>query len=335
MRRGIFIIAEAGVNHNGSLALAKKLVDAAAKAGADAVKFQTFTAEAVVSAGAPKAEYQKKSTGAAESQYQMIKRLELDEKAHQILAAHCRRRGILFLSTPFDLGSVELLEKMRLPVFKVPSGEITNLPYLRKIGRLKKPVIISSGMANMAEIRAALSILAAAGTRKKDITVLHCNTEYPTPFKDVNLKAMLTIAKTLDVAVGYSDHTTGFEIAVAAAALGARVIEKHFTLSRKMKGPDHAASLEPDELCGMVRAIRNVETALGDGVKKPSPSESKNMKIARKSIVAARDISKGEVFTDANIAAKRPGTGLSPMLWPRVIGRKAASDFKKDALIKI
>jgi len=335
MRRPVFIIAEAGVNHNGSLALAKRLVDAAAGAGADAVKFQAFKAETLVSVGAPKADYQKRRGAAKESQYRMLKKLELDEKAHRSLAAYCGKRKIMFLSSPFDLDSVAMLDKMRLPIFKVPSGELTNLPYLRKIGRLRKPVLLSSGMADIAEIRAALTVLVGAGAKMADITVLHCNTEYPTPFKDVNLKAMSTIAKTFNVATGYSDHTAGIEIPVAAAALGASVIEKHFTISRKLNGPDHAASLEPDELAAMVRAIRHVEAAFGDGIKKPSPSEKKNIRIARKSIVAARDIRKGEKFTEASLTAKRPATGLSPMLWPRVIGKKARFDFKKDALIKL
>ena len=329
-----FIIAEAGVNHNGSLELAKKMIDAAVEAGADAVKFQTFKAERVVSRYASKAEYQKKTTTADESQLEMIKKLELDAAAHQTLIDYCKKKNIRFLSTPFDLESIDLLNELGLDIFKIPSGEITNLPYLRKIGALKKEIILSTGMANLGEIEDALDVLTGAGTKLKDITVLHCNTEYPTPIEDVNLKAMLTIkAAFLGVNIGYSDHTLGIEIPIAAVAMGATIIEKHFTLDKNMTGPDHKASLEPDELKAMVRAIRNIEKALGNGIKKPSPSELKNKPIVRKSIVAARDISKGEPFTEENLTVKRPGTGISPMRWDEVVGQSASKDYKQDDLI--
>jgi len=331
-----FIIAEAGVNHNGSTELAKELVTVAAEAGADAVKFQTFKAEKSVSNSAPKAEYQKQTTGSGESQFDMIKKLELDVSAHQDLIEHCKKRDILFLSTPFDHESIELLNSLNLPVFKIPSGEITNLPYLRRIGRLRKPVILSSGMATLGEIEFALDILTKEGLQLQNITVLHCNTEYPTPMEDVNLKAMQTIAAAFPgIRVGYSDHTLGIEIPVAAAAMGATVIEKHFTLDRNMEGPDHRASLEPDELKAMVKAIRNVEKAMGDGWKKPSPSERKNMSVARKSIVAAKAICKGEILTEENLAVKRPGNGISPVLWDEVIGKRAVRNFQEDELISI
>lgn len=330
-----FIIAEAGVNHNGSLEIARKLIDAAVEARADAVKFQTFKAERLVSRSALKAEYQKKTTDTDESQFDMIKRLELNEDAHKGLMGYCRDKGIIFLSSPFDLESIDLLNKLGIEIFKIPSGEITNLPYLRNIGRLEKKVILSTGMADLEEIGNAINVLTECGTRKDDITVLHCNTEYPTPFEDVNLVAMLTIRDVFKVKVGYSDHTPGIEAPVAAVALGAEVIEKHFTLDKRMKGPDHKASLEPDELKAMVHAIRNIEKALGDGVKKPSPSELKNKPVVRKSIIAARDIRKGETFTEGNITVKRPGTGISPMEWDKVIGSKAVRDFQKDEIIEI
>lgn len=329
----IFIIAEAGVNHNGDAVLAKKLVDAAVEAGADAVKFQTFKAENVVSRFAAKAEYQKKTTDADESQFDMIKRLELNEDAHKELIGYCRDKGIIFLSTPFDLESIDMLDNLGLEIFKIPSGEITNLPYLRKIGRLKKKVILSTGMADMGEIGDAINVLTESGMQKDDITVLHCNTEYPAPIEDVNLKAMLTIRDVFKVKVGYSDHTLGIEATVAAVAMGATVIEKHFTLDKNMKGPDHKASLEPDELKAMVHVIRNIEKALGNGIKKPSRSEIKNIPIARKSIVAAKDIKKGETFTQKNITVKRPGTGISPMRWDEIIGTKAKKDYQEDELI--
>ena len=329
-----FIIAEAGVNHNGSIELAKKLIDAAVEAGADAVKFQTFKAEKVVSRYAQKAEYQKQTTDETESQLEMIKNLELDAVAHRTLIDYCKKKNIRFLSTPFDLESIDLLNELGLDIFKIPSGEITNLPYLRKIGSLKKETILSTGMADLGEIEDALDVLTGAGTKLKDITVLHCNTEYPTPFEDVDLKAMLTIKAAFPgIQVGYSDHTLGIEVPIAAVAMGATVIEKHFTLDKNMKGPDHRASLEPDELKAMVRAIRNIEKALGNGIKKPSPSELKNKPIARKSIVAARDIRKGELFTEENLTVKRPGTGITSMRWDEMIGQIAQKDYEKDELI--
>ncbi|CUU79826.1 general stress protein 14 (GSP14) [Campylobacter hyointestinalis subsp. hyointestinalis] len=329
----IFIIAEAGVNHNGSLELAKKLIDEAVVAGADAVKFQTFKAELCISKNADKAEYQKQTTDKNESQFDMIKKLELNEYAHTELIKYCKIKNIMFLSTPFDLQSVDLLNGFGLEIFKIPSGEITNLPYLRKIASLNKKVILSTGMANLGEIEAALEILTKNGTAKENITVLHANTEYPTPFCDVNLKAMLTIRGAFGVKVGYSDHTPGIEVPIAAVALGATVIEKHFTLDKTMPGPDHKASLEPSELQSMVKAIRNIEIALGDGIKKASSSESKNKPIARKSIVAKCDIKKGDLFSESNLTIKRPGSGISPMRWDKVIGLRATRDYKEDELI--
>jgi N,N'-diacetyllegionaminate synthase len=330
-----FIIAEAGVNHNGSLEMAFQLIDVAAAAGADAVKFQTFKAEKVIAVNAPKAVYQKKTTGSDESQLEMVKKLELDEKAHAMLNRYCQDKGIQFLSTPFDLESVDLLNNLGLKIFKIPSGEITNLPYLRKLGALKKRLILSTGMADLGEIEDALNILTVAGTPLENIIVLHCNTEYPTPFEDVNLKAMQTIQNAFPgIAVGYSDHTNGIEVPIAAVAMGAMVIEKHFTLDRNLPGPDHRASLEPHELTDMILRIRNIEKALGTGIKKPSPSELKNKSIARKSIVAALPIKKGEPFTEKNITIKRPGTGINPMLWDDIIGRKAVKSYQRDELIE-
>lgn len=330
-----FIIAEAGVNHNGRIDLAKKMIDVAVRVGADAIKFQTFTPEGIVSQKAPKAEYQKKTTDREESQLAMLKKLALDTDAHKVLVSYCKKRGITFLSTPFDLESIDFLNDLGLEIFKIPSGEITNFPYLRKIGGLKKRIIMSTGMADIKEISKAIKILIAAGTRKRNITLLHCNTAYPTPFKDVNLLAMITIRNTFNVRVGYSDHTMGIEMPVAAVALGAEVIEKHFTLDRGMEGPDHKASLQPKELEMMVRAIRNVEIALGNGTKRPSPSEIKNRSAARKSIVASGEIKKGEVFTEKNITCKRPGKGVSPMKWHSVIGKKAKRNFKADEFIAL
>lgn len=329
-----FIIAEAGVNHNGSIAIAKKLIDIAKEAGADAVKFQTFKTENLLTKYAPKAEYQSKMTGKKESQFEMIKRLELSIDAHKELITYCERKKIIFLSSPFDLESISLLSKFGIEIFKIPSGEITNLPYLRKVGSLKKKIILSTGMSNLAEIGSALEILITAGTPKCKITVLHCNTEYPTPFKDINLRAMIRIKEAFNVKVGYSDHSAGIEVPIAAVALGASVIEKHFTMNKNMKGPDHKASLEPAELKTMVMAIRNIEMSLGNGVKKPSSSEQKNILIARKSIVASRFIKKGDIFSEANITTKRPGTGISPMKWDEVLGREAKINFKVDELIK-
>jgi len=329
----VFIIAEAGVNHNGSIELAKNLIDVASNAGADAVKFQTFKAENLVSKNAQKAAYQKKTTDADESQFDMIKKLELDLDTHKELMAYCQKINIMFLSTPFDHESIELLHDLGLQIFKIPSGEITNLPYLRQIGKRNRKVILSTGMADIGEIENALDVLINSGTRRENITVLHANTMYPTPMEDVNLKAMNTIGNTFDVAYGYSDHTLGIEVDIAAVAMGATVIEKHFTLDKTMKGPDHKASLEPEELKAMVQAIRNIELALGSSLKKPSKSEKPNMEIARKSIIAKQVILKGEIFTEENLTVKRPGSGISPMRWDEIIGMKAHRDYDKDELI--
>jgi N,N'-diacetyllegionaminate synthase len=331
----VFIIAEAGVNHNGSLELAKKLIDVAVEAGADAVKFQTFKADKLVSKHAQKADYQKQTTSTDESQYDMIKKLELDDNAHRVLISYCKDKKIMFLSTPFDHDSIDLLNSFQMPIFKIPSGEITNLPYLRHIGSLGKEVILSTGMASLDEVQDALEVLIRAGTSKEKISVLHATTEYPCPIDEVNLRAMHTISTAFGVKVGYSDHTQGIEVAVAAVALGACVIEKHFTLDRTMGGPDHKASLEPDELKAMVHAIRHVEQALGDGVKRPSKSEQKNISVARKSILASRSIRMGETFSDNNLIVKRPGNGISPMRWDEVLGKKALRDFTEDELIDL
>jgi N,N'-diacetyllegionaminate synthase len=329
------IIAEAGVNHNGELSVAKRLIDVAAEAGADLVKFQTFSADRLVTAAARKADYQLANGGGSGSQHAMLRGLELTAAMHRELLAYCELRHIGFFSTAFDIESVDLLVGLGLDRFKIPSGEITNLPYLRHVGGFGKPVIMSTGMATMEEIGAALAVLEKAGLVRAQITVLHCNTQYPTPMTDVNLRAMLDIRDSFGVQVGYSDHTLGIEVAVAAVALGAGVIEKHFTLDREMPGPDHKASLEPAELAAMVAAIRNVEQALGDGVKRPSASELPNRAVARKSLVAARAIRKGEPFSAANVAAKRPGTGLSPMKFDDVLGRPAPRDFLADELIEL
>jgi N,N'-diacetyllegionaminate synthase len=331
----VLIIAEAGVNHNGDIKLARQLVDVAAEAGADLVKFQTFTADNLVTINAKKANYQNQTTNESESQHTMLHKLELSRDTHLMLIEHCKSRDIQFFSTGFDTESVDLLVELGLNRFKIPSGEITNLPYLRHIGRYGKPVILSTGMANQKEIEAALNVLEQAGTSRKCITVLHCNTEYPTPMTDVNLRAMLTIRDTFDVQVGYSDHTLGVEVAIAAVALGASVIEKHFTLDRNLPGPDHKASLEPDELKSMVSAIRNIEKALGAGIKCPSSSEQKNKSIARKSLVAVCPIRKGEAFSEENVTVKRPGTGISPMRWDEVLGCKAPRNFATDELIEL
>ena len=328
-----FIIAEAGVNHNGSLDIAIEMVGVAAAAGADAVKFQTFKAEKVITVNAPKADYQLETGGSDESQLEMVKKLELDEAAHKTLLNHCQEKGIQFLSTPFDLESIDLLDRLGMNILKIPSGEITNLPYLRKLGALSKQLILSTGMTNLGEIEDALCVLTDSGTPLENIIVLHCNTEYPTPFEDVNLRAMQTIAHAFVVAIGYSDHSLGIEVAVAAVALGAAVLEKHFTLDRNLPGPDHKASLEPDELKAMVLAIRNIEKALGNGIKRPSPSEAKNKTIARKSLVATQSINTGERFSADNVTAKRPGTGISPMRWDEVLGQIAQKDYEKDELI--
>lgn len=328
------IIAEAGVNHNGDLDLARHLIDAAADAGADMVKFQTFSADRLASRVAPLADYQQKAATGSSSQFEMLRRLELDRPAHEVLIAHAEARKIRFFSTGFDLESVRLLAELGLDRFKVPSGEITNFPYLKLIGSYRKPVILSTGMATIGEIEAAIDVLETAGVSRQVITVLHCNTEYPTPMVDVNLRAMPTIGRTFGVQFGYSDHTRGIEVAIAAVAMGASVIEKHFTISRELPGPDHKASLEPYELKDMVTAIRNVEQALGDGIKRPTPSESKNRPIARKSLVAAQPIRKGVAFTPENMTVKRPGTGLSPMLWDEMCGRIAQRDYQADELIE-
>lgn len=331
--KNVFIIAEAGVNHNGSQKLAQKLIDAAVKAGADAVKFQTFKAENLVSKSAQKAEYQKQTTSVEESQFEMIKKLELDVAVHKELMAYCQEKDIIFLSTPFDHDSIDLLNELGLEIFKIPSGEITNLPYLRHIGRLNKKIILSTGMANLGEVEAAINVLTGAGTQRENITVLHANTEYPTPMRDVNLKAMQTLGRAFNLAYGYSDHTNGIEVPIAAVAMGGSVIEKHFTLDKTMEGPDHKASLEPHELTAMVQAIRNIEQALGSAVKQPSPSESKNKSIARKSIVAKAAIKRGEIFTEQNLTIKRPGTGINPMRWDEVLGTVANKDYIEDELI--
>jgi N,N'-diacetyllegionaminate synthase len=329
----VFIIAEAGVNHNGSIELAKKLIDVASISGADAVKFQTFKAEKLVSKNAQKADYQKQTTEKAESQFDMIKKLELDLDTHKELISYCKTKNIMFLSTPFDHDSIELLNDLGLEIFKIPSGEITNLPYLRHIGKLNKKVILSTGMADIGEIEDALDVLINAGTKKEDIIVLHANTMYPTPMEDVNLKAMVTIGNTFDISFGYSDHTLGIEVDIAAVAMGACCIEKHFTLDCTMEGPDHKASLEPDELKAMVKAIRNIELALGSSVKKPSKSEIPNMQIARKSIVAKIDIKKDDKLSEENITIKRPGNGINPMRWDEIVGTIATKDYNEDELI--
>jgi len=329
----VFIIAEAGVNHNGSVKLAKELIDVAVESGADAVKFQTFKAETLVSKDAQKADYQKKTTSKEESQFEMLKKLELDLETHKELIFYCKAKNIIFLSTPFDNESIYMLNNLGLEIFKIPSGEITNLPYLREIGKLDKKVILSTGMADIGEIEDALDILLKAGTKKENITILHANTMYPTPMEDVNLKAMVTIGNSFDVAYGYSDHTLGIEVDISAVALGASVIEKHFTLDKTMDGPDHKASLEPNELKAMVKAIRNIELALGSSIKKPSKSEKPNIKIARKSIVANCSIKKGELLTEENLTVKRPANGISPMRWDEVIGTYAKKNYNEDELI--
>lgn len=329
------IIAEAGVNHNGDMDKAGQLIAAAASAGADFVKFQTFKAEKLATRSAKKADYQLAATGEAESQFEMLRKLELSVEQHEFLISECRQHGIGFFSTAFDTDSFDMLVEMGLDQVKIPSGELTNLPLLRYMTRLGMPVMLSTGMATLGEIEAALDAIEQAGTPRHLVTVLHCTTEYPAPMADVNLRAMISMKAALGVEVGYSDHTPGIEIPVAAVALGARVIEKHFTLDRTLPGPDHQASLEPHELAAMVDAIRNVEVALGDGVKRPSTSELKNKPIARKSLVAIRAIRSGESFSADNIGTKRPGTGISPMRWDEVIGRPAPRDFTVDELIEL
>ncbi|MEO8584149.1 MAG: N-acetylneuraminate synthase [Flavitalea sp.] len=327
------IIAEAGVNHNGNFDLAIELVGVALKSGADYIKFQTFKAENVATGNAEKAVYQKESNGDRETQLSMLKKLELSEDAHLKLKSYCDEKGIGFLSTPFDIPSVFFLKKLGIKIGKIPSGELTNLPLLRAVTGSFPEIILSTGMSDMSEIAEALSVIEKNGVNKKNITILHCNTEYPTPYEDVNLKAMISIGEYFGTKIGYSDHTMGFEVPIAAVAMGATIIEKHFTLDRKMEGPDHAASLEPNELLKMVEGIRHIESALGSTEKKASPSEIKNKTVARRSIVAATKIKTGELFTDENLSVKRPGTGISPMKWDEVIGKRSSRDFNTDELI--
>lgn len=328
----VYVIAEVGVNHNGSFELACKLVDVAKAAGADCIKFQTFKSKNLVSRNAQKAEYQRKTTGEG-SQVEMLKALELSFDEFRDLKAYCDSVGIAFLSTPFDFDSIQFLNSIDMPFWKIPSGEITDYPYLVALARTGKPIVLSTGMSDMDDIAAAIRVLRENGAA--DIKLLHCNTEYPTPFEDVNLRAMMTMRNAFGLEVGYSDHTKGIEVPVAAVAMGATIIEKHITLDRNMEGPDHRASLEPDELTAMITGIRNIEKALGDGNKKPSPSEKKNISVARKSIVAKCRISKGELFTENNITVKRPGTGISPMKWSSIVGTKATRDFEEDELIEV
>ncbi|MCO5949290.1 N-acetylneuraminate synthase [Mucilaginibacter flavidus] len=330
------IIAEAGVNHNGSIENAFKLIDAAKEAGADYVKFQTFKADKLVNKSAQKADYQKKNLpDGDESQYTMLKKLELTEEMHDELLNYCEKKNIKFLSTPFDQDSIILLKSLGVTIGKIPSGEVTNLPYLRQMAHAFPELIVSTGMCTIEEVKEAVDALVSVGRKKENITVLHCNTEYPTPMRDVNLMAMLTIKEQLGVRIGYSDHTMGIEVPIAAVALGATIIEKHFTLDRTMDGPDHLASLEPGELKEMVRCIRNIENALGEGSKTPSDSEKKNIQLVRKSIVAKVNIARGETFTEDNLTVKRPGTGISPMNWDKIIGRKANRDYKNDEIISL
>lgn len=332
----VIIIAEAGVNHNGNIEIAKQLIDAAAAAGVDYVKFQTFKAENLVNINAPKADYQIENTqNEKESQFQMLKKLELSIENHFELIDYCKQKKINFFSTAFDTESLDFLNSLNFNLFKIPSGEITNYPYLVKIGSLKKEIIISTGMCNMQEIEEAIVVLENAGTDRNNITVLHCNTEYPTPMQDVNLKAMLDIQKALNVAIGYSDHTLGIEVPIAAVALGATVIEKHFTLDRNLPGPDHAASLEPSEIKKMVKAIRNIELAIsGDGLKSPSDSELKNINIARKSIHINKNIEKGSYLTPEDLIMLRPGNGISPMQFKNIVGKKIITDKSQNEILK-
>lgn len=333
----VLIIAEAGVNHNGSIDMAKQLVDKAVEAGVDIIKFQTFKAEKLVSKSAKQAEYQKKNIGndADDSQYNMLKKLELSKHDHHTLIEYCQERGIKFFSTAFDMESIEYLHSLKLGLWKIPSGEITNYPYLKKIAQYGEPVILSTGMSELSDIESAINTLIKNGLKREQISLLHCNTEYPTPYEDVNLMAMQEIKEKFYLEVGYSDHTKGIEVPIAAVALGASMIEKHFTLDRDLPGPDHKASLEPEELKAMVSAIRHIEQALGDAHKTVSTSERKNIAIARKSIVAACSIKKGELLTEQNLTVKRPGTGITPMRWEEVIGTKAIKDFSEEDLIEL
>ena len=328
----VFVIAEAGVNHNGDIEIAKQLIDAASEAGADAVKFQTFQADSLVCRTAKKAEYQLETTDRTETQYDMLKKLELTPQMHRELIEHCSKKNIMFLSTPFDLESIKLLSELGMQIYKIPSGEITNLPYLREIAKQQKKIILSTGMSSMDEVKAAVNVLKNNGT--EDITLLHCNTQYPTPISDVNLLAMVKMREETGLPVGYSDHTQGIEVPIAAGALGAEVIEKNFTLDRKMEGPDHKASLEPQELMQMVVGIRKIESALGSNIKQVSESEMTNVAIVRKSIVAAANIKRGDKYTEKNITTKRPATGISPMLWDEIIGKTADRDYKVDEMIE-
>lgn len=329
----VFIIAEVGINHNGSIDLAKKLIDEASNAGADAVKFQTFKAKNLVIKNSEKANYQKNITNPKETQFNMLKKLELSKEMHLELIKYSKNKNIKFLSSAFDHDSIELLKDLGLKIFKIPSGEITNLPYLRHIGKLNKKIFLSTGMSNMDEVKNAVDILINSGTKKNNITVLHANTEYPTPIKDVNLRAMVTVGNELNIKFGYSDHTLGIEVDIAAVAMGASCIEKHFTLDCNMEGPDHKASLEPNQLKEMVKVIRNIELAMGNGIKKPSKSELPNIYIARKSIVAKTKINKGETLTKKNLAVKRPAGGINPMKWDKVVGTKAKKDYNEDEFI--
>ena len=337
MTKHTIIIAEAGVNHNGSLELAKQLVDKAVEAGVDYIKFQTFKASKLVTKAAKQAEYQQKNIGKeGDCQYQMLKKLELSPEDHEVLIAYCKEKGIKFFSTAFDFDSIEYLHSLDLGLWKIPSGEVTNYPFLRRVAAYNEKTILSTGMCEMSDVHDAVEALYKNGLSKEHLILLHCNTEYPTPFEDVNLKAMDALRKEFGVEVGYSDHTKGIEVSIAAVALGASVIEKHFTLDRNMEGPDHKASLEPDELKAMVSAIRNIEKAIdGDGTKHVSESERKNIAIARKSIVAACDIKAGETFTEQNLTTKRPGDGISPMKWDEIVGMSAIRDFSEDELIQI
>lgn len=328
----VFIIAEAGVNHNGNIQIAKRLVDEAVLAGADAIKFQSFKAENMVCKNAPKADYQLLQVAKLESQYEMLKKLELTYEMHKKLIEYCKYKNIMFLSTPFDIESMELLADLKIEIFKIPSGEITNYPYLKKIATYNKNIILSTGMSTMKEIKSAIDILKENGAN--NISILHCTTEYPVVMEEVNLKAMNSIHKQTGLKVGYSDHTLGFEVAIAAVAIGATIIEKHFTLDKSMKGPDHKASLEPCELRSMIRAIRNIEKVMGNGIKMPTKSELKNINIVRKSIVASREIKRGEHFTEDNITTKRPGDGMSPMRWNEILGKVAKRDYIQDDIIE-
>lgn len=336
MNKHVLIIAEAGVNHNGSLELAKQLIDKAVDAGVDIIKFQTFKSEKLVSKAAKQAEYQQRNIGKKdEGQLAMLKKLELSQADHEELIAYCNEKGIRFFSTAFDMDSIDYLHSLNMGLWKIPSGEITNYPYLRKIAQYKEPVILSTGMCELTDIEAALNVLLEFGVNKEQITILHCNTEYPTPFEDVNLRAMLEIGDKFGVKIGYSDHTKGIEVPIAAVALGATVIEKHFTLDKNMEGPDHKASLEPNELKAMVSSIRNIEQALGSNHKTISESERKNIEIARKSIVAARPIKAGELLTEENLTVKRPGNGINPMRWNEVVGTRAVQSFNEEDSIQL